>query len=111
DAGCFAGLGEVWTGGEAASGVAMGRVLEACPGVGLVHVYGPTESTTFAVCGSVTGSDTGGAAVPLGGPMDNTSAYVLDGALRPVGVGVPGELYLGGGGLARGYDGRAGLTA
>ncbi|MGW6240423.1 non-ribosomal peptide synthase/polyketide synthase [Streptomyces sp. NPDC055094] len=111
DAGCFAGLGEVWTGGEAASGVAMGRVLEACPGTELVHVYGPTESTTFAVCGPVTGTDTEGAAVPLGGPMDNTSAYVLDGALRPVGVGDSGELYLGGGGLARGYDGRSGLTA
>ncbi|MFD6341692.1 amino acid adenylation domain-containing protein [Streptomyces sp. NPDC060131] len=111
DAGCFAGLGEVWTGGEAASGVAMGRVLEACPGVELVHVYGPTESTTFAVCGPVEAEDVSGSAVPLGGPMDNTSAYVLDGGLRPVGVGVPGELYLGGGGLARGYDGRAGLTS
>ncbi|MFE2085320.1 non-ribosomal peptide synthase/polyketide synthase [Streptomyces scopuliridis] len=111
DPGCFAGLSEVWTGGEAASGVAMGRVLEACPGTGLVHVYGPTESTTFAVCGPVGVMDTEGAAVPLGGPMDNTSAYVLDDALRPVDVGVSGELYLGGAGLARGYDGRAGLTA
>ncbi|MFE3141389.1 amino acid adenylation domain-containing protein [Streptomyces scopuliridis] len=111
DPGCFVGLGEVWTGGEAASGAAMARVLEACPDTELVHVYGPTESTTFAVCGPVSGPDTEGAAVPLGGPMDNTSAYVLDGALQPVGIGVPGELYLGGAGLARGYDGRAGLTA
>ncbi|MFJ9032816.1 amino acid adenylation domain-containing protein, partial [Streptomyces sp. NPDC102274] len=111
DAGCFAGLGEVWTGGEAASGVAMGRVLEACPDTELVHVYGPTESTTFAVCGPVEAEDVSASAVPLGGPMDNTSAYVLDGSLRPVGIGVPGELYLGGAGLARGYDGRAGLTA
>ncbi|WP_342342629.1 condensation domain-containing protein [Streptomyces scopuliridis] len=111
DPGCFAGLGEVWTGGEAASGVAMGRVLDACPGTELVHVYGPTESTTFAVCGPVGGVDTEGTTVPLGGPMDNTSAYVLDDVLRPVGVGVSGELYLGGAGLARGYDGRAGLTA
>ncbi|WP_326613088.1 non-ribosomal peptide synthase/polyketide synthase [Streptomyces scopuliridis] len=111
DPGCFAGLGEVWTGGEAASGAAMARVLEACPETELVHAYGPTESTTFAVCGPVGGVDTEGTTVPLGGPMDNTSAYVLDDALRPVGVGVSGELYLGGAGLARGYDGRAGLTA
>ncbi|MFD7638311.1 amino acid adenylation domain-containing protein, partial [Streptomyces sp. NPDC059873] len=111
DPGCFAGLGEVWTGGEAASGVAMGRVLEACPDTELVHVYGPTESTAFAVCGPVDGADTEGTTVPLGGPMDDTSAYVLDGALRPVGVGDSGELYLGGSGLARGYDGRSGLTA
>ncbi|MFE2499953.1 amino acid adenylation domain-containing protein, partial [Streptomyces scopuliridis] len=111
DPACFAGLGEVWTGGEAASGAAMGRVLGACPGAELVHVYGPTESTTFAVCGPVQAEDVSASAVPLGGPMDNTSAYVLDGALRPVDVGVPGELYLGGAGLARGYDGRAGLTA
>ncbi|WP_326812222.1 amino acid adenylation domain-containing protein [Streptomyces scopuliridis] len=111
DPGCFAGLGEVWTGGEAASGVAMARVLEACPEIELVHVYGPTESTTFAVCGPVSGLDAEGAAVPLGGPMDNTSAYVLDDALQPTGIGVPGELYLGGAGLARGYDGRPGLTA
>ncbi|MGW2515355.1 condensation domain-containing protein, partial [Streptomyces scopuliridis] len=112
DPACFTGLGEVWTGGEAASGAAMARVLEAaCPGTELVHVYGPTESTTFAVCGPVQAEDVSASAVPLGGPMDNTSAYVLDDALQPVGIGVPGELYLGGAGLARGYDGRAGLTA
>jgi amino acid adenylation domain-containing protein/non-ribosomal peptide synthase protein (TIGR01720 family) len=111
DPGCFAGLGEVWTGGEAASGAAMVRMLEHCPGTELVHVYGPTESTTFAVCGPIAAQDAAGGSVPLGTPMDNTRAYVLDGVLRPVGVGVPGELYLGGAGLARGYDGRAELTA
>ncbi|MFC9431620.1 amino acid adenylation domain-containing protein, partial [Streptomyces sp. NPDC056987] len=111
DAGCFGGLREVWTGGEAASGAAMARVLDACPELDLVHVYGPTESTTFAVCGPVTGADAAGAVVALGGPMDGTWVYVLDGGLCRVGVGVPGELYLGGAGLARGYDGQGGLTA
>ncbi|MEV7872729.1 amino acid adenylation domain-containing protein, partial [Streptomyces sp. NPDC088124] len=112
DPGCFAGLREVWTGGEAASPAAMARMAGHCPDTELVHVYGPTEATTFALCGPVGAGDTGGVRpVPLGRPMDDTLAYVLDGALRPVGVGVPGELYLGGSGLARGYDGRAGLTA
>ncbi|MER6505084.1 condensation domain-containing protein, partial [Streptomyces sp. NPDC001455] len=111
DPGCFAGLCEVWTGGEAASGVAMARMLEHCAGTELVHVYGPTESTTFAVCGPVTAGDTDASAIPLGTAMDNTLAYVLDTALRPVGPGTAGELYLGGSGLARGYDGRSDLTS
>ncbi|WP_165840630.1 condensation domain-containing protein, partial [Streptomyces scopuliridis] len=111
DAGCFAGLGEVWTGGDAVPAVAAERMLAACPGTVLVNGYGPTESTTFAVSGPIVAEDAVGGSVPLGHVMDNTTGYVLDGALRPVGVGVPGELYLGGLGLARGYHGRAGLTA
>ncbi|MFE2085322.1 non-ribosomal peptide synthase/polyketide synthase, partial [Streptomyces scopuliridis] len=111
DAGCFAGLGEVWTGGDAVPAVAAERMLAACPGTVLVNGYGPTESTTFAVAGPIVAEDAAGGSVPLGHVMDNTTGYVLDGALRPVGVGVPGELYLGGLGLARGYHGRAGLTA
>ncbi|WP_159052119.1 non-ribosomal peptide synthetase, partial [Streptomyces niveiscabiei] len=111
DAECFRGLREVWTGGEAASAVAMAGMLERCPGTELVHVYGPTEATTFAVCGALTVGDVGEGAVPLGGPMDDTRAYVLDHELSLVGAGVAGELYLGGDGLARGYFGRAGLTA
>ncbi|WP_275670170.1 condensation domain-containing protein, partial [Streptomyces sp. L-9-10] len=111
DAGCFAGLGEVWTGGDAVPAVAAERMLAACPGTVLVNGYGPTESTTFAVGGRIVAEDAAGGSVPLGQVMDNTTGYVLDGALRPVGVGVPGELYLGGLGLARGYHGRAGLTA
>ncbi len=77
----------------------------------LVNGYGPTETTTFAVTGPLTAEDVASGPAPLGTPMDDTLAYVLDGALRPVPVGVPGELYLGGSGLARGYHGRARLTA
>ncbi|MFE4645921.1 condensation domain-containing protein, partial [Streptomyces sp. NPDC056730] len=101
----------VWTGGDAVPVVAAERMLAACPGTVLVNGYGPTESTTFAVSGPIAAEDAAGGSVPLGHVMDNTTGYVLDGALRPVGVGVPGELYLGGSGLARGYDGRSGLTA
>ena len=86
-------------------------MLEVCGSTVLVHVYGPTESTTFAVCGRLGVEEVAGGRVPLGLPMDGTRAVVLDSGLRPVGVGVAGELYLGGLGLARGYEGRAGLTA
>ncbi|WP_234431147.1 condensation domain-containing protein, partial [Streptomyces sp. NRRL F-5053] len=111
DPGCFAGLGEVWTGGDAVPAVAAERMLAQCASTVLVNGYGPTESTTFAVCGALSREDVAGGSVPLGLPMDNTRAVVLDSGLRPVGVGVPGELYLGGHGLARGYEGRADLTA
>ncbi|MFB6819895.1 amino acid adenylation domain-containing protein, partial [Streptomyces sp. NPDC056347] len=111
DPACFAGLREVWTGGDAVPAAAAHSLLETCPGLVLVNGYGPTESTTFAVSGPLDQEDVSRGSVPLGEVMDNTRAYVLDAAMRPVGVGVAGELYLGGSGLARGYDGRADLTA
>ncbi|MFF7635318.1 amino acid adenylation domain-containing protein [Kitasatospora sp. NPDC008050] len=105
----FAGVREVWTGGDVVSPAAVTRVLEACPGTVVVNGYGPTETTTFAVTHTVTERPTG--ALPIGRPLDNTRLYVLDAALRPVPVGCVGELYLGGAGQARGYLDRPGLTA
>ena len=104
-------VAEVWTGGELVSVPAFRAVLEHCPGTRVVHVYGPTETTTFSLRHRVPGVESLGATVPIGGPLDNTAAYVLDSGLRPVPPGVVGELYLGGTGLARGYLNRAGLTA
>ncbi|QNP66874.1 non-ribosomal peptide synthetase [Streptomyces genisteinicus] len=106
-------LREVWTGGDVASPAAVQRVLTHCPDTVLVHSYGPTE-TTFASHNQwfTTGERTlRGAGLHLGRPMDNTRSHVLDAALRPVPPGVPGELYIAGAHVARGYLGRPGLTA
>ncbi|MFE5915222.1 amino acid adenylation domain-containing protein [Streptomyces wedmorensis] len=109
-------LREVWTGGDVASPAAVQRVLTHCPDTVLVHSYGPTE-TTFASHNQWFTTKPGerrvlrGAGLHLGRPMDNTRSHVLDEHLRPVPPGVPGELYVAGGHVARGYVGRPGLTA
>ncbi|MET9675448.1 amino acid adenylation domain-containing protein [Streptomyces sp. NPDC006482] len=109
-------LREVWTGGDVASPAAVQRVLTHCPDTVLVHSYGPTE-TTFASHNQWFTTKPGerrvlrGAGLHLGRPMDNTRSHVLDEHLRPVPPGVPGELYIAGGHVARGYVGRSGLTA
>ncbi|MEV8550669.1 non-ribosomal peptide synthase/polyketide synthase [Streptomyces glaucescens] len=111
DPACLRGAREVWTGGEAVPGAAVRRVLDACPGLTVVDVYGPTETTTFATRQAFRAGDALPAALPIGRPLDDTRVYVLDGALQPQPPGVPGELYLAGAGLARGYTGRPGATA
>ncbi|HET9380237.1 MAG TPA: non-ribosomal peptide synthase/polyketide synthase [Streptomyces sp.] len=111
DPGCLRGAREVWTGGEAVPGAAVRRVLDACPDLTVVDVYGPTETTTFATRRAFRAQDALPAALPIGRPLDDTRVYVLDGALQPQPPGIPGELYLAGAGLARGYAGRPGATA
>ncbi|MEU9125519.1 amino acid adenylation domain-containing protein [Streptomyces sp. NPDC048506] len=110
-AGCLAPVREVLTGGDAVSGQAVARVLAACPDTAVRALYGPTETTLCVTQTAWQPGERAGGTVPLGRPMDNTRTYVLDEALRPVPAGVVGELYLAGAGLARGYVGRAALTA
>ncbi|MFE2568665.1 amino acid adenylation domain-containing protein, partial [Streptomyces mirabilis] len=111
DPACLTGAREVWTGGEAVPGSAVRRVLDACPDLTVVDVYGPTETTTFATRRVFRAGDALPAALPIGRPLDDTRVYVLDGMLQPQPPGVPGELYIAGAGLARGYTGRPGATA
>ena len=100
-----AGLGLLLIGGEAAD-ESLWRVLAGRPDLTSVNYYGPTEVTVDATRASVTGDR------PLiGRPLRTVRGHVLDGELRPVPVGVPGELYLAGPQVARGYLNRPGLTA
>jgi amino acid adenylation domain-containing protein len=111
DPGGFAGLKALLFGGEACDPLRVRRVLAAGGPGRLLHVYGPTESTTFASWQVVAAVPADAATVPIGRPLANTRLQVLDRQGRPVPPGGVGELCLGGPGLARGYLGSPGLTA
>ncbi len=106
------GVKQLLTGGEALSVTHIRRALRQLPGTRLINGYGPTETTTFACCYPIPAdlSETL-RSIPIGRPIGNTQVYVLNRQLKPVPVGVPGELYIGGAGVARGYLNRPELTA
>ncbi len=97
-------------GGDVLSVAHVKRVVERL-GCTLINGYGPTENTTFTCCYPIPRQLPAGASVPIGRPIANTTVYVLDAAGEPVPIGLPGELYTGGDGLARGYLHRPNLTA
>ncbi|RYZ34328.1 MAG: amino acid adenylation domain-containing protein, partial [Myxococcaceae bacterium] len=107
----FQTLRQLHVGGEAVDPGAMRTALTRGPPRKLMHVYGPTESTTFATWHEVAEVASDAVTVPIGKALSNTELYVLDSRWQPVPVGVPGELYIGGDGLALGYLGRPALTA
>ncbi|MDQ1026939.1 amino acid adenylation domain-containing protein [Streptomyces umbrinus] len=96
--------------GEALPGATADRSLDILGPGRLINEYGPTEASVGSTVYPVTGA-VGRDVVPIGRPLPNMRVYVLDAALEPVPVGVPGELYVGGTGVARGYAGRPDLTA
>ena len=98
-------------GGEASDPAAVARALATDRPERLLHMYGPTESTTFATWHAVTELAPGAATVPIGRPLANTTARVLDRSGEPVPLGSAGELFVGGDGLAWGYLNRPELTA
>ena len=101
-------LRRVFVGGEALQPSTIER-FEAVMAKPLINLYGPTEATIDSSYAVYRGN--AGAAVSLGEPIDGAALYVLDDRLQPVGVGIDGELWISGAGLARGYWGRAADTA
>ncbi|MBI3847814.1 MAG: amino acid adenylation domain-containing protein [Planctomycetes bacterium] len=107
----FSTLRHLLFGGEKVDPNRVRAALEHGAPERLLHVYGPTESTTFASWQLVDRVPAGASTVPIGRAISNTRLYVLDRDLEPVPVGVPGELCIAGPGLARGYLGRPDFTA
>ncbi|OKH98939.1 hypothetical protein A6A06_25380 [Streptomyces sp. CB02923] len=108
---CCADLQHVLTGGDVVPAEAVARVADACSGTVIRHLYGPTETT---LCATTFVTDPGAKVppvLPIGSPRDGLRVFVLDGFLRPVPVGVAGELYVAGRGVGWGYLGRGALTA
>ncbi|HEY0735639.1 MAG TPA: amino acid adenylation domain-containing protein, partial [Herpetosiphonaceae bacterium] len=95
--------------GEPLSRALTDALYAAAPRARVYNLYGPSEDTTYSTGTLVASDDT--SAPTIGRPIDHTQAYILDAAMQPVPIGVVGELYLGGAGLARGYLFRPELTA
>jgi amino acid adenylation domain-containing protein len=106
------GLHQLLVGGEALSVPHVRRALAALPGTTLINGYGPTECTTFT-CTYPIPHDLAGdtRSIPIGRPITDTRCRVLSPSMQPLPVGLVGELYVGGRGLAKGYLGRPDLTA
>jgi amino acid adenylation domain-containing protein/non-ribosomal peptide synthase protein (TIGR01720 family) len=107
----FRSVETLLVGGSAINVKWIETCLSAGPPERLLHVYGPTESTTFASWHRVEDVPEGATSIPIGKPLSNTQLYVLDRSLSQVCTGVAGEIYIGGDGLARGYRNRPELTA
>ena len=107
----FESLRYLLFGGEAVDPRWVKKILKKGPPKQLLHVYGPTEGTTFSSFYCVQEVPEEATSLPIGRPITNTQIYLLDRQLNPVPIGVPGELYIGGDGLARGYFNRHELTA
>jgi amino acid adenylation domain-containing protein len=108
----FRGVQQLLVGGDALSVSHIRRAQASLPSTQFINGYGPTECTTFSCCYSILAPvPVEWRSIPIGSPISNTQVYVLDESLNPVPVGVAGELYIGGAGLARGYLKRAQLTA
>ncbi|WP_046060479.1 non-ribosomal peptide synthetase [Paracidovorax citrulli] len=109
DADACASVRRIVCSGEALPAEARRQVLERLPGVALHNLYGPTEAAIDVTHWTCHAQERG--PVPIGRPIAGLRTHVLDAAMQPVPPGAPGELFLGGAGLARGYAARPGLTA
>jgi len=105
----FSGLRYLMVGGDVLDPTVIARVLEQGAPRHLLNGYGPTEATTFSTTYEITAVKDG--SIPIGRPIGNARAYVLDARQQLVPVGVIGELYVGGAGVAKGYLNQPQLTA
>ncbi len=108
DVSVFQGLDHLLMGGERVSPRHVNMTIRAHPNLTFKHVYGPTESTTFTTCFHVESEFESN--IPIGAPISNTTVYVLSPNNQPAPIGTPGEICIGGDGLARGYLNRSELT-
>ena len=107
----FCTVHNVLFGGEQCDAGAVAKVIESRgPPQRLLNVYGPTETTTFATWYEIKAGQNFERRIPIGRPIANTEVYILDGHCNPVPVGVAGEIYIGGDGVAKGYLNRVDLT-
>lgn len=113
DPAVFAGQRLVLTGGDAVNPAAARAVMAACAGSGLrlMNGYGPTENTTFSTTFDIGALGPDSPTIPIGRPIANSSAYILDRRGQPLPAGVNGEIYVGGDGVALGYVGDPERTA
>ncbi|NEO97699.1 MAG: amino acid adenylation domain-containing protein [Symploca sp. SIO2E9] len=102
---------QLLAGGDVLSVSHVHRVLQELPECQLINGYGPTENTTFTCCYKITKQTQNGNSIPIGRAIANTQVYILDTYLQPLPIGVPGELYIGGDGLAKGYLNRPQLNS
>lgn len=98
----LAGVRQLIAGGDVLSVAHVETMSRMLPGCRVINGYGPTENTTFTCCGTVNAGSLE-RSVPIGKPISNTQVYVLSRDMQPVPVGVAGELFIAGDGLARGY--------
>lgn len=108
DVACFKGVKQVLFGGDKHSVEHVNKVLESNPELTLIHAYGPTENTTFSCCYHISERL---AAYPIGTSLTRSTALILDEKMNLCPIGIAGELYLGGAGLARNYFNLPALTA
>jgi amino acid adenylation domain-containing protein len=101
---------QLLAGGDVLSIRHVRKVLTTLENCQLINGYGPTENTTFTCCYPIREIAENSTSISIGKPISNTQVYILDKHLQPLPIGVPGELYIGGDGLARGYLNRSDLT-
>ena len=109
DPSIFASVRYLLTGGDVISPKHVSKVLDACPNVQVINCYGPTENGSYSTCYPILGNEANGV-IPIGKPISNSTCYVVSNTQTLQPVGVPGELWVGGDGIARGYINNPELT-